>query len=397
VAIALAGQDFRLAPSAFCFLPSAFCFNRAMSDDLSIQGTLSETTVPDLFRSLVRSGETAIVSLDAIGRNDTIYFSEGKIIFAASSDPDMALGEILLRSGELNLQQYDKAMERLTISRRIGAILVDLGFLRPDELMRAVERQVDAIVLNAISYRSGSYTIDFTSSFPDEIIALPLVTERLILDGMRRIEYWSLIMRGVNRLDRMLEQSRDADRRSYHLELTEEESHVMSLLGEPQTVENLCARSYLSNFATCRTVWGLLAVNLVQDAETTAVAEKRSAEQIEYELEAMVERYNSVFQQVFHLVFQKVGDHVYDFMDRVVLHLAPETLPYLSGMNLVNEGRVDFDQLLNNLISSGSEDQAEIVTNVLNELLYGWLFEVKSEFGAPMEADVVRMAQSLKR
>ena len=46
-----------------------------MSDDgLSIQGTLAETTVPDLFRSLLRSSETGIVSLEAIGRNDVIYF-----------------------------------------------------------------------------------------------------------------------------------------------------------------------------------------------------------------------------------------------------------------------------------------------------------------------------------
>jgi hypothetical protein len=368
-----------------------------MSDDLSIQGTLAETTVPDLFRSLVRSGETAIVSLDAIGRNDTIYFNEGRIIFAASSDPDMGLGEILLHGGELNLQQYNKAMERLLISRRIGSLLVELGFLRPDELMRAVERQVNAIVLNALAYRSGSYTIDFTSAFPDEIIALPLSTERLILDGVHNIEYWSLILRGVNRLDRMLQQSPDADRRSYHLELNEEESHVMSLVSEPQTVEMICARSYLTNFITCRTVWGLLAVNLIQDAETTAVAEKRSAEQIEYEMEAIVERYNSVFQQIFSIAFQRIGDHVYDFMDRVVLHLAPETLPYLSGMSLVNEGRIDFDQLLNNLISSGSQDHAEVVANVLNELLYGWIFEVKSEFGPTVEAEVVRLAQSMKR
>src|SRR5207237_6747070 len=91
-------------------------------DNLSIQGALEETTVPDLFRSLVRSGETGIVSLEAIGRNDTIYFKEGKIIFASSSDPDMVLGEVLLRMGELNLQQYNDAMERLVVSRRIGAL-----------------------------------------------------------------------------------------------------------------------------------------------------------------------------------------------------------------------------------------------------------------------------------
>src|SRR6059058_6532103 len=82
-------------------------FPYPMTDDLSIQGTLAETTVPDLFRSLLRSSETGIVSLDAIGRTDAIYFNEGKIISASSSDPDMGLGEILLRSGEIDLQQYN--------------------------------------------------------------------------------------------------------------------------------------------------------------------------------------------------------------------------------------------------------------------------------------------------
>src|ERR1041384_179083 len=108
-------------------------------DDLSIQGPLAETTVPDLFRSLVRSGETGIVSLEAVGRNDTIYFRDGKIIFAASSDSDRGLAEVLLRTGELTLQQYNDAMEKLVVSRRIGSLLCELGYLKPDELIRAVE------------------------------------------------------------------------------------------------------------------------------------------------------------------------------------------------------------------------------------------------------------------
>ncbi|HEX6158600.1 MAG TPA: DUF4388 domain-containing protein, partial [Thermoanaerobaculia bacterium] len=118
------------------------------SDDLSIQGTLAETTVPDLFRSIVRSNETAVVSLEAIGRNDTIYFHEGRIIYASSSDHDMGLAETLLRSGELSIQQYDTAMERVVVSRRIGALLCEMGYLKPDELSRAAERQASAIVLN---------------------------------------------------------------------------------------------------------------------------------------------------------------------------------------------------------------------------------------------------------
>lgn len=367
------------------------------SDDLSIQGTLAETTVPDLFRSIVRSSETAIVSLDAIGRNDIIYFHEGRIVSAASTDPDVGLAETLLRSGELNMQQYDHAMERTLVARRIGGTLIELGYLKPEDLTRAIERQASAIVLNAMRYRTGSYTIEFTSEFPEGIISLPLPTERLILDGVRAIEYWSLITRGVGRLDRVLETVPSIDTRTFQLELTDDETHVISLLSDPQSVEQLCARSYLTDFQTFRTIWGLLAVNLIQDAEVAAVDEKRAAVETEYELEGLVEKYNGVFQAIFALVFQKIGDHVYDFTDRVVLHLSPETLPYLSGMNFVNEGRLDFDQLLNNLYASGSRDHGTIVHGVLKELLFGWVYEIKSEFGGGLEAEVNRLADSLGR
>ncbi|MGZ5476464.1 MAG: DUF4388 domain-containing protein [Thermoanaerobaculia bacterium] len=368
-----------------------------MSEELSIQGTLAETTVPDLFRSIIRSGETAILSLDSLARNDVIYFSEGRIIFASSTDPDVGLAETLLRTGELNLQQYNSVMERMVVTRRIGSLLIELGYLKPEELSRAVERQASAIVINSLRYRAGNYTIEFSSNFPDEIITLQLTTERLVLDGMRQIDFWSLIMRGIGKLDRPIELVPGADTRAYNLEMTDEESHVLSLLAETQSVEKLCARSYLTNFATCRTLWGLLTVNLVQDAQIADLDEKRSAEATEYELEDRVERYNTVYQAIFALVLQKIGDHIYDFMDRVVLQLSPETLPYLSGMNFVNEGRLDFDQLLNNLIASGSANRASVVQNILDELLYGWIYEVRREFGQQMETDVVHIAEGLKR
>lgn len=369
-----------------------------MSDELSIQGGIAETTVPDLFRSLIRSSETAILTIEAGPRNDAIYVTEGKIIFAASNDPDMGLAEVLLRTGELNLQQFSAATERMVTPRRMGPLLVELGYIKPEELIRSIERQASTIVLNSMRYRTGSYTIEFTSTFPDDILTLPLSTERLILDGIAGIDFWSLITRGIGRFNRVLEQVRSADARSYTLELTEEESHVLNFFSEPASVDDICARSYLSNFATCRMIWALMSVNLLQDAETSVVTEKRAAEESEYELEDLVERYNGAYQAIFGVVFQKIGDHVYDFMDRVVLHLSPETVPYLSGMTFINEGRIDFDQLFNNLIKSGSENHTAVVHNVLNELLYGWILEIKSEFGGTsLEKDVVALVNRLKR
>jgi hypothetical protein len=362
-------------------------------DSLSIQGTLAETTVPDLFRSLVRSGETGIVSLEVNGRNDAVYFNEGKIIFASSSDPDMGLAEVLLRGGELTLQQYNEAMDRLIVQRRIGALLCELGYLDPDGLLRALERQSSAIVLDVVRYRTGSYTVEFTDEFPQEIITLQLNTERLILDGIQSIEYWSLITRGLARPDRLLQQVPAADMRTYSMELSDEENHVLNLLTEPGTVAEICARSYLSNFVTCRTVWALLSVNLIAEAESSTVSEQRAATETEYELEGVVERYNRMYETIFGLVFQRIGDHIYDFMDRVIVHMSADTLPYLSGMNLVNEARIDFDQLQNNVIASGVADHPAVIRNILDELLAGWMSEIKAEFGAEVEAEVRRTAK----
>jgi hypothetical protein len=368
-----------------------------MSENLSIQGDLSETTVPDLFRTVIRSGETAVLLLESEGQKDTIYFHEGRLVYATTLDPDKGLAETLLRAGELDIEQYNRAMDRLVVPRKVGALLCELGYLQPDDLSQVVERQVNSVVLHAIGYRSGSYTLEFVPELPEATVTLSLQPERLILDGIRDIDSWSLIWRGVGRLERMLQHSPEADRRTFQLELTEDESHILALLAEPRSVEQVCARSYLSNFLTCRTIWGLLSVNLIQDGQVAESEETQSAAEIEYELEAIVERFNGVYQQIFSRVFQKIGDHVYDFMDRVVIHLSPETLPFLSGMSFVNEGRLDFDQLLNNLFSTPTAEHSRLVRAVLDELLNGWVAEVRAEFaGQPLEREVVRLAEGLR-
>lgn len=367
-----------------------------MASDLSIQGSLSETTVPDLIGSVIRSHETGVLTIDAPERSDTIYFEGGQIVFASSTDPEFGLAETLLRSGDLSLDQYGKAMDRLVVSRAIGALLCQLGYLKSDDLSRATERQCAAVVRSAITHRTGNYTIEFTSDFPPEVSALPLVTHRLILDGIRNIDAWSLISRGIARMDRTVELAPGADALAYDLELTEDESYVLSLLGEAQPIEQLCARSYLNDFQTCRILWGLLVIQLARDAAPAEVDEKRAAAESEYELEELIERYNTLYQTIFGIIFQKIGDHVFDFMDRVVLHLEPGLLPYLSGMNFVNEGRIDTDQLLTNLYAASPHDREEAVHKILNELLYGWMYEVRTEFGAELENEIVRLSKTMK-
>lgn len=359
-----------------------------MNESLNIGGALDETTVPDLFRSLIRSRETAILSLEAGERHDTVFFDEGQIVSAGSSDPDLSLAAVLLRRGELSLDEFERANERVTSTSRMSSVLCELGFLTPDELTFSEERKIANIVRDAVLFRTGRYSIDFVTEIASEIARQRVETERLVMNGIEAVESWSLINRGIGRLQNALRQSEGADSRIFALDLTEEEMHLYSSLAEPLTLRTVCERSYLSNFETCRTIWALWAVNLIEEAPEGEIIQQRADSREELELEATVERYNSIFMTLFATVQDQIGDHIWDFTDRVTRHLSPDRLPYLSGINLTNESRVDFDQLLNNLIASGLDDRLSIAHEVLNQLLYGWIVETRQEFGPRLQGRI---------
>jgi hypothetical protein len=367
-----------------------------MSERLSIEGTLDETTVPDLIRALMRRGETAVLSIDRNDRNDHIYVLDGQIVFATTTDPDYGVAEVLFRQGDINLDNYRIVLEKVGNARRIGAVLCELGYLQADELLGAFERQVSRILRQSLGFRSGKYRIDFTSDFGPEVMTLPLKTDRLVLDAVSEIDHWSLISRGMSDLERVMQQARGSDSRVFHLELTDDESHIYALLGDAQSVRSVIDQSYLSNFTTARTLWALQSINLIEEAETSQVFEQRAAVVSAIELESNIEKYNSVFQSIFRMVFQRIGDYTWDFVDRVVQHLSPEVMPHLSGINLVNEGRVDFDQLMNNMIAAGVPDARTAVYSVMNELLYGWIYEIKKEFSGELDAETDRIVASLR-
>ncbi|HUF17997.1 MAG TPA: DUF4388 domain-containing protein [Thermoanaerobaculia bacterium] len=367
-----------------------------MSERLSIEGTLEETTVPDLIRALTRRSETAVLSIERTDRNDQIYVLDGQIVFATTTDPDYGVAEVLFRSGDINLENYRMVQEKVAGARRIGAVLCELGYLQADELLGAYERQVSRILRQSLGFRSGRYLIDFTADFGPEIMTLPLKTDRLVLDAVTEIDHWSLISRGLSDGDLVMQQARGSDARVFHLELTDDETHIYSLLSDPQSVRSVIEQSYLSNFITARTLWALQSVNLIEEAETSQVDENRAAVVNAIELESNVEKYNSVFQAIFRMVFQRIGDYTWDFVDRVVQHLSTDVSSHMTGINLVNEGRVDFDQLMNNLIAAGTHDARTAVYTVLNELLYGWIYEIKTEFAGELDAEVEEIIQSLK-
>jgi hypothetical protein len=348
-------------------------------EELSIQGSLSEASLPELFASISRSRETGVLNFHDMGRWKAIYFKEGQVVFATSNLQDDRLGEFLLKEGRITVRQFLEASKLIKPGKRLGAVLVEQDIISPDELFVAINQHVLEIVYSLFEWSRGEYEFVMKDLSAEGPVSLDLSTEKVILEGIRRLRDFTRVYSGVGSVDTVLRQSALAESLVYKLELDEDESQILSLVNGRLKVEQILTMSYLSNFESLRILYGLVAAGVL---ERGGVEESQSRRvEMEYELEEIVDYYNRSFGKVYSYLQHKMGERAGEFADVTVSRVA-ELFPVLfEGIELGTAGRVDFDQILANLGDKSHESKKAVLVEGLNELTYGLLLEIGHQFG----------------
>jgi hypothetical protein len=342
-------------------------------EDLSIRGEIETSSVPELIRSLLGSGETGLLVVRNGETTKSVYIRQGRVVYAASTDPDERLGENLLLRGRITARQYVEASKMIRPGRRLGAILVEMKAIEADELIPAVEQQVKEILMDLFTWTHGEYEMIIKEINPSDVVALNISTENLILEGIRRNRNWSRVMRGVGSLEAAPVPTGNTDV-LYKLELTEEEQEVLSHVNGRSTVEQICQVSYLSNFETCRTLWALQVVGAIrqgQAADAAAAAGGAREREEELDLEQIVEKFNQMFARIHTFLKGRMGDGGVDaFMDTVMEEVSRQYGALFGGVDLKNYGRADFEQMLANVADLPAEQRKNLMVSGLTELVY---------------------------
>ncbi len=133
------------------------------------------------------SGATGRVVFRREPIETVVYFDAGRPVFASSSEPRDRMGELLVREGKITASQYERCQTVVAESgRRMGEILVDLGYLKRRELLPAVRRHVEDIVYALFGWDRGQYQISLDAEPSAERIRLSRHPAALVLEGIRR-------------------------------------------------------------------------------------------------------------------------------------------------------------------------------------------------------------------
>lgn len=173
---------------------------RADSPHAYFAGSLASLTVAEVVQFVFSSLKTGVLLVaagaDAGRRPDqperlrrkSLYFKDGQVVFASSSDPADRLGPVLLEHDLVGPADLERCSRLVRSGRPLGQVLVDEGILTSAQLYEGITLQVKRIFLSAFLETDGEFAFLEGPSDQQNEVKLPERTRDLILQGMKRLE-----------------------------------------------------------------------------------------------------------------------------------------------------------------------------------------------------------------
>jgi Domain of unknown function (DUF4388) len=370
-----------------------------MEEDLTIRGSLEESAIPELLRSVCKNKESGVLTCYIREHKKSVFIEKGQMVFATSSSMDDWLGEFLLRSGRLTVRGFLDATKFVRPGKRLGAILCDNGVISPDDLVDGVRDQVRSIIISLFDVVKGTYELVLKAVDTQEMILLNSTPEEIIFAGTKTVTSWMRISKGISSFTSVLVPAADSDKVLLNLSLDSEESHLFSLCEKRQfKVEDICGMSYVSNFDTCRILWAFLMIGALEIQESAELGEVPryvpSSADLEADLNDLVEGYNDIYSHIYEYSQQKIGDDADGLAQRAIIQVQGTMPNVTKNLKLDPYGRLDFDVILRNLSPIPETGRLELVSAALEEIVYAMLSEVGALFGSE---DQTVLAEDVKR
>src|SRR6185436_8827192 len=132
---------------------------------MAIEGPLRELGIHDVFQLLDLSKKTGLLRVTSELRQNSgsLFFEDGRVVYAEIHSNPHPLGTMLLRSGritEADLQRAHDMQQRQNDPRRMGEILVGIGAITQRELDRQLRFHIEEVVFEVMSWNEGYFSFE---------------------------------------------------------------------------------------------------------------------------------------------------------------------------------------------------------------------------------------------
>ena len=253
---------------------------------MALEGSLKDFGLADIFQLIYLQKKTGILTMKNDSSEAKVLFENGLIVKAETSNLEglNKIGQILARSNKITEDQLKEALSKQKQSKdKIGEILIKMGAIQKDDLVKALGIHVREAVLNLFKWREGRYSFEPAEISIEHDYWLPVNTEFLIMEGVRRIDEWPFIEKKIPNLEILFEKNQEiqenirvvkpeddstADMVTENeldkgIQITQEEKNLYDLVDGQQNVRQLIEIGNMGEFETCKALSNLVTAGLI--------------------------------------------------------------------------------------------------------------------------------------
>lgn len=216
----------------------------------------------------------------------SVLFDKGRPVFASSTLAEDRLGALLYREGKISNTQHGEGYVRAIESgKRMGEMLVEMGYLKRRELLPTVRRHLEDLIYSLFAWDTGEYEIVEGGFAAGERIRISRHPAAMILEGVRRKLDQDTLMALVGSPSSVLEIVDDRQCRTVVsvADLSPIERKVIASFDGERSLADIAERSSIGLLPVYQLAYGLVAL---QAAQVVRLDDEAAAEDTEADGEA---------------------------------------------------------------------------------------------------------------
>jgi hypothetical protein len=245
---------------------------------MALTGTLKDFGIAEILQLIGQQSKSGVLHLKE--RTDEIHVVmwNGSVVSAeyAGRKARDKLGSLLVRAELIRPEQLEEALDvqRRTL-RRLGDILVDLGFVTKDQLREVTALQTTQTLYGLFNWKSGTYAFEPREVTFDRDTVSPLRCESVLMEGYRILDEWPMVRRKITSSAMTFERLKELDaaaaqgagraaRDGESAALGRNEWRVCALALPGVTVERIADVSRLGEFEASKALFNLVNLGVLK-------------------------------------------------------------------------------------------------------------------------------------
>lgn len=257
------GAPSRPPPRPGATPPAAAAVRKQATDLSKTEGALHDN-LPELITAFYLAQQTGELTVQKGKVKKTIYFENGRPVFAISNLVTDRFGPFLVRVGKLTQSQLELVQAAADkTGRRTGDVLVEMGLLKDTEKLYYVAQQVKAIVYSVFGWEEGQYRLHFTDRAAKEAIKIDLHPAHLIVRGIKKLYKPERLFRLLGPDDRLVPTQQPAY--SLHeVELERWEAELLPQIDGTRSMGEIIALTQRPEHAVYGFLYGMVSLKILE-------------------------------------------------------------------------------------------------------------------------------------